>query len=469
MDAGARRPRRKPISAAAALDAARFRLARNSPALSAHRTFTMVQVWAAVGLLGALVWAALRDGAQLWAALHAIAWSGFAVVIGLRLFAAAASLAPRRALGAEWSAPLPLYTILCPLYREAEVAADLVASLKRLDYPADRLDVKLILEEDDVETISLLAAMRLEPPFQLLIVPSAPPHTKPKALNYALAHARGEFLVVYDAEDAPDPQQLRAALDAFAADPTLACVQAPLRIDNARARWISGQFAAEYAIQFDAVLPLLARMRLPLPLGGTSNHFRADVLRELGAWDPFNVTEDADLGYRLAREGWGAGMIAPPTWEEAPVSLGAWLKQRTRWIKGHMQTWLVLMRAPFRTMRQMGITPFLSVQFVLLAGIVAAFAHGPLAVLLLTALLSPDNLLSHADLGLAVAGYCTAIYGALAAAAAARDAHLAGAALTMPFYWPLMTIAAVRALCELITRPHHWAKTEHGVSYRLAR
>jgi hypothetical protein len=456
-------------STAAILEAARFRLARTMPGLSAHRTITAVQACAAIAIAAGLIWAALGDGAQVWAALHAMVWSGFAVVIAIRVFAAAMSLSPPRATGARWSGPLPVYTILCPLYMEGDVAAELVASLKRLDYPPDRLEVKLILEEDDQETIASLARMRLEPPFQILIVPNAPPRTKPKALNFALAHARGEFVVVYDAEDAPDPGQLKAALDAFAADPCLACVQAPLRIDNARARWISSQFAAEYAIQFEAMLPLLARLRLPLPLGGTSNHFRTDVLRGLGAWDPFNVTEDADLGYRLAREGWDAGMIAPPTWEEAPVSLGAWLKQRTRWIKGHMQTWLVLMRAPFRTARQMGIMPFLSIQFVLLAGIVAAFAHGPLAIALVAALVSPEHLLSPADLGLAVAGYCTAIYGALAAAAAARDANLAAAALTMPLYWPLMTIAAGRALIELITRPHHWAKTEHGVSYRLRR
>jgi cellulose synthase/poly-beta-1,6-N-acetylglucosamine synthase-like glycosyltransferase len=162
-------------------------------------------------------------------------------------------------------------------------------------------------------------------------------------------------------------------------------------------------------------------------------------------------------------------MIGPPTWEEAPVSLGAWLKQRTRWIKGHMQTWLVLMRSPFGAARQMGLWPFLSVQFVLLAGIIAAFAHGPLAIMLLSALISPDNLLSHADLALAIAGYCTAVYGALAAAAAARDANLAAAALTMPLYWPLATIAAIGALYELITRPHHWAKTAHGVSPRSLR
>ena len=463
------RPRKPRVSAAKALEAARYDLAERDPDLSALRTITWAQILAGLLVVGALVWAVLRDAAQVWSIVHLVGLCMFAFVIMIRLFAAAVSLAPPRVLPAQWTKPAPIYTILCPLFREARVAEDLVAALDRLDYPKDRLDIKLVLEEDDLETITAIARMGLRPPFSLCIVPSAPPQTKPKALNYALAHAQGEFVVVYDAEDAPDPAQLWAALDAFAADPDLACVQAPLRIDNARARWISGQFAAEYAVQFDAILPLLTRLRLPVPLGGTSNHFRTEVLRRLGAWDPFNVTEDADLGYRLAREGWRTGMIAPPTWEEAPVSLGAWLKQRTRWIKGHMQTWLVLMRTPFRTAGEMGLIPFLSIQFVLLAGVLAAFAHGPLAAALLAALLSPANLLSPADLALAIAGYCTAIYGALAAAAATRDIGLARSALTMPLYWPLSTIAAFRALIELITRPHHWAKTEHGVSWRLAR
>jgi cellulose synthase/poly-beta-1,6-N-acetylglucosamine synthase-like glycosyltransferase len=159
----------------------------------------------------------------------------------------------------------------------------------------------------------------------------------------------------------------------------LACVQAPLSIDNAEVTWIARQFAAEYAIQFREMLPLLAHLDLPLPLGGTSNHFRTQTLRDIGGWDPFNVTEDADLGYRLARAGYRAGVIGPPTMEEAPITFGAWFNQRTRWIKGHMQTWLVLMRDPVRTAREMGLGAFASMQIVFATGLVAAFAHGPLA------------------------------------------------------------------------------------------
>jgi len=180
----------------------------------------------------------------------------------------------------------------------------------------------------------------------------------------------------------------------------------------------------------------------------------------------YNVTEDADLGYRFAREGYRAGYVGPPTWEEAPVTFNAWLNQRARWIKGHMQTWLVLMRNPFRTAREMGLAGFAAMQLMLAGGIAAAFAHGPLALILLYAAISPQDILAPADFVLALSGYCVAIFAALTASALANDLRHAGAALTMPLYWPLASIAAVRALYDLLFRPHHWRKTAHGISRR---
>ena len=190
------------------------------------------------------------------------------------------------------------------------------------------------------------------------------------------------------------------------------------------------------------------------------------MLRDAGGWDPYNVTEDADLGYRLARDGFYSGVIGPPTWEEAPVTLAAWINQRTRWIKGHMQTWLVLMRNPFRAAREMGLAAFASMQLMLGCGVLAAFVHGPLAFILLIAALSPYDLLGTADFILALCGYCVAMFAALTACALSNQLGHARAAPTMPFYWPLSSLAAYRALFELIFRPHHWAKTKHGVSRR---
>ncbi len=447
------------------LDAARFGFHRRFPQRSAKRVFFVTQATAFLALAGACGWAVWTNPALTFGALHIAALSLFAVVIGFRLIAAA-NLQPilhRLATPSHW----PIYTILCPLYREANVAPDLIAAINAIDYPKESLDVKILVESDDPDTIAAALAVAGAPYIEVVIIPAAAPRTKPKALNIGLARARGAFVTVYDAEDRPHPQQLRAALAAFEnGDESLACVQAPLVVDNHEASWISRQFAAEYAIQFRELLPLLAKLRLPLPLGGTSNHFRADALRESGGWDAFNVTEDADLGYRLARDGYTSGVIAPPTWEEAPITLTSWLDQRTRWIKGHMQTWLVLMRNPFRTARDMGLPAFAAMHLMLTGGLIAAFVHGPLALLLIAAAVLPYDLLTTADFVLALSGYCVSIFAALTACALSNSLSHARAALSMPFYWPLSSLAAYRALFALIFRPHRWAKTEHGISVR---
>jgi cellulose synthase/poly-beta-1,6-N-acetylglucosamine synthase-like glycosyltransferase len=447
------------------LDAARLGFHRVFPARSAKRRLHFTQaLFLALAITG-VVRAAIIAPDLTFAALHVFALLLFAAVTLWRLFAASnlSPLLSRIATATHW----PTYTILCPLYREANVVGELAAALDRLDYPKHAMDVKLIVEEDDKETLGAAVAAAEARRMEVVIVPAAAPRTKPKALNAGLALARGEYVAVYDAEDRPHPLQLRAALTAFEdGGERLACVQATLAIDNAQASWIARQFAAEYAIQFHEMLPLLARLRLPLPLGGSSNHFRANVLRASGGWDPYNVTEDADIGYRLARNGYHCGVISPPTWEEAPVSFAAWLNQRTRWIKGHLQTWLVLMRNPLRSAHDMGLRAFASMQLVLAGGVLAALAHGPLALIVLAAALSPQNILGPADFVLALSGYCVGVFTALTAAALSGNLSHVRAALTMPLYWPLLTIAALRAMFELVVRPHHWAKTAHGVSSR---
>lgn len=447
------------------LDAARFGFDRAYPHRSAKRVFFVTQALSFALIAAAIGWAAWKAPALTLSVVHIAALALFAIVTGFRLVAAAQlqSVLQRLAEPAEW----PIYTILCPLYREANVTPDLVAALNALDYPKNALDVKLLVEGDDPDTIAAALAVAGAPHIEVVIIPAAAPRTKPKALNVGLARARGDFITVYDAEDRPHPQQLRAALAAFEdGDATLACLQAPLVIDNHEASWLSRQFAAEYAIQFRELLPLLTRLKLPLPLGGSSNHFRTDALRAVGGWDAFNVTEDADLGYRLAREGYQCGVIAPPTWEEAPVTLKSWLDQRTRWIKGHMQTWLVLTRNPIRTALEMGLPAFAAMHLMLTSGLIAAFVHGPLALVLIAAAILPYDLLTPADFALALFGYCVSIFAALTACALSNSLSHVWAAPTMPLYWPLSSIAAFSALFALIFRPHRWSKTEHGVSQR---
>jgi cellulose synthase/poly-beta-1,6-N-acetylglucosamine synthase-like glycosyltransferase len=442
-------------------------LASQHPSWSAKRILTLWQV--AVGAvlilaIGFVVWAAPRFSFE---ALHLLAMTVFACAILLRLAAAASSLTPKpRSPPPLADEALPVITVLCPLYREANVAADFCAALAALRYPQEKLDVKLILEADDAETLAAIRAAGPPAFCDVVVVPTARPRTKPKALNYALALARGSIVAVFDAEDRPHPDQLRQAAAAFAVDEALACVQAPLYIDNPGDSWLARQFAVEYAIQFGSLLPFMARIGLPFPLGGTSNYVRLSALRAVGAWDPHNVTEDADLGYRLARNGFGLSAIAAPTYEEAPIGFAAWLRQRTRWIKGHMQTWLVLMRNPIRAHKELGAGGFWSMQLVLGGGILASFAHGPLAAWLIAAALAPTLSLQAPDMILALTGYVTAAYAAVAAAACTGQLGLIRAAPLMPFYWPLASLAALLALGELIAKPHYWAKTAHGQSER---
>ncbi len=262
------------------------------------------------------------------------------VAICLRLAAVEASGSSEEpAAPALQDHELPVYTLLVPLYREAGVLPQLVANLRAIDYPAAKLDIKLLIEADDLQTKAAAAALGLDAPFEVLVCPQGEPRTKPRALNIGLRFARGEYVVVYDAEDRPEPGQLRLAAAAFHhADPSVACLQASLAIYNAEDGWLARMFALEYAVLFDIVLPGFARLNLPMPLGGTSNHFRTAMLERVLGWDPWNVTEDADLGLRFAEEGLRVGVLPSTTFEEAPFRPRAWMFQRIRWLKGWMQT-----------------------------------------------------------------------------------------------------------------------------------
>jgi cellulose synthase/poly-beta-1,6-N-acetylglucosamine synthase-like glycosyltransferase len=365
---------------------------------------------------------------------------------------------------------LPVYTILVPLYREVSSLDGLIASLRRLDYPPEKLDIKLIIEPDDHGMREALDCLALAPPFEVVVAPPTGPRTKPKALNVALPFARGTFTVIYDAEDRPEPGQLRQALDAFLFhDESVACVQSSLTIDNTADNWLTAMFTAEYAGLFDVFLPALSQLRMPLPLGGSSNHFRTSTLRAVGAWDPYNVTEDADLGVRLARFGYRSVAIGSTTYEEAPSRFGLWLRQRTRWLKGWMQTWLVHMRHPWRLYRQLGLWPFLTVQLIVGGNVLAALIHpimlAWLAVSIAIGLPLWNSYAAVAWFGTALAGgYITSM--ALGAAGLLRRGLVAHAwvLLFVPAHWLLLSLAAWRALYQLIRDPYRWEKTDHGLA-----
>jgi cellulose synthase/poly-beta-1,6-N-acetylglucosamine synthase-like glycosyltransferase len=333
--------------------------------------------------------------------------------------------------------------------------------------------VKFVLESDDQETWRALSSLELGAPFEIVTAPAFGPRTKPKALNVALPLVRGALTVVYDAEDKPEPDQLRRAVAMFRnGDRRLACLQAPLTIDNTADNWLTRMFTAGYAGQFDILLPALAAMRLPLPLGGSSNHFRTAVLRRAGGWDPYNVTEDADLGIRLYRLGYHTGVLPSATYEEAPARFSAWLRQRTRWYKGWMQTWLVHMRRPRRLWRDLNPAGAFAFQLLLAGNVLSALVHPIFMAVLGYLLLTEPPLLAFGDMGKPImfyaatwlAGYVSTIV--LEANGLGRRGLLrhGWALLFTPLYWFLLSWAAWRALYQLLRDPQRWEKTEHGLA-----
>jgi len=368
---------------------------------------------------------------------------------------------------------LPLYTVLVPMYKEPTVLPILVGALKRLDYPQAKLDIKLVLEEDDHETIDSAKSLGLSANFEIVRVPRSQPRTKPKACNYALRLARGQYLTIYDAEDKPEPDQLKKVVVAFRKlGSHAACIQAHLNYFNAEENWLTRMFTLEYSLWFDMFLPALDELRVPIPLGGTSNHFDLSKLRQVGAWDPFNVTEDADLGLRFAALGFRVGVVNSVTYEEANSQLGNWIRQRSRWIKGYIQTWLVNMRHPVKLFRRVGWKGFCSFQLFIggciLSGLAYPFLVIPFIVWLFTrgALMhslfpAPVLLISMANL---IVGNSCLIYLSMLAVAKRRFPALLPYALTVPGYWFLQSVAAYKGLWQLITKPFYWEKTVHGIS-----
>lgn len=377
---------------------------------------------------------------------------------------------------------LPVYTVLVPAFREANVIGQVMENIGSLDYPTSKLDVLVLLEEDDAETIA--AAKAAAPPeyVRILVVPRGQPQTKPRACNYGLAFARGRYCVIFDAEDRPDPDQLRVAVEAFRRDDVerahglaperpLVCVQAALNYFNADYNVLTRLFAVEYAHWFDAMLPGMDGLDIPLPLGGTSNHFDTLALQQVGAWDPYNVTEDADLGLRVDAAGYRVGTIDSVTWEEATARVRPWIRQRTRWIKGYMMTAAVNLRHPVQWLHDAGLRGSLTmVGLVLgtpLAFLAYPFALGLTIVTLLGAP-SPTGPLPHwlwlaGILNLVVS---TGLMILVSAIAAWRrySWRIAVFALLNPLYWCGHAVAAWRAAWQALFDPHRWEKTPHGLT-----
>ncbi|MEE3853151.1 glycosyltransferase [Gordonia sp. LSe1-13] len=368
---------------------------------------------------------------------------------------------------------LPPYTVLVPAYGEPEVVGDLIAAMESLEYPREKLQVLLLLEEDDEPTIAAAREVGENDLVTVVLVPPAQPRTKPKACNYGLHFATGDIVTIFDAEDLPDPLQLRRAVAAFRQeDDRVVCVQCALNFHNPRDNTLTEWFTADYGIWFGYLLPGLMVSRAPIPLGGTSNHFRRDILDDIGAWDPFNVTEDADLGVRIADHGYRTAVLDSLTLEEANVDPINWVRQRSRWYKGYMQTWLVHMRRPVQLWRILGPvawyrftlliagTPLIAcmnmvfwlIMVIWIAGQPAVFHDlfpGPIYYLSLISL---------------IFGNGAAIYMNLVAIREDGRSPLMWSALMIPAYWVMMSVAAIKGMWQMLFNPSYWEKTFHGLS-----
>lgn len=455
------------------------RLHRLRPDLSASVPIWTSQRFALVAVFVAVVAALTAAPVHVGTAASILLSSIFLIVTLLRILAlrtareASGSAGRRRPrLARTPDAELPTYAVLVAMYDEAAVAPALVGAMAAIDYPQNRLAIRLVVEECDTATRRAIEAIELPPHIQMLVVPEGKPRTKPRALNYALAHTPGEYVVIFDAEDVPERDQLRRAVACFAASPPeTGCLQARLNITNHYESWFSRQFTIEYTALFDLMLPTLERHGIPIPLGGTSNHFRRVALEAALAWDPCNVTEDADLGIRMNRFGFRVGILASTTWEEAPATLRVWLGQRTRWMKGWMLTYLVHMRRPVRLARELGAWRFIGFQLYMISAVVSPLVHPWFLGLLIADAASGRLLAPSASpvetfawwfaVGTLIASYLSTMWlGAVGVGRRGRGwliRHL----VWVPVYWLSISFATYRAIKELILAPHHWEKTPH--------
>lgn len=365
---------------------------------------------------------------------------------------------------------LPIYSLLIPLYKESAILPQLLFAIDQLDYPKAKMDVKLVLEEDDEETINRLAAVEYPSYIDVVIVPHSYPKTKPKACNYAMQYVKGEYVTIYDAEDMPEKDQLRKAVAAFKeAGDEVICFQARLNYYNRHTNLLTKLFSIEYSIWFNFLLKGLHFLKMPIPLGGTSNHISVKHLKEIGFWDPYNVTEDADLGLRIARSGYKVALLDSTTWEESPVKLGAWVRQRSRWLKGYMQTYIIQMRQPLSLLQTLKARGFISVQLFIGAPplvyllspfiwMISLFSLIPS----LSGFLDLDDWLVQLMWGNLIINIVLHMVFALQSVRYEKWKKMMFPVVLFPLYNFLHMLSSFKALWQLLLRPHYWEKTIHG-------
>ncbi len=470
---------KQPKQAKAVGDIDPLELSRRRPDWSASQPMTRMQKGVMIALSALTVLAFLIAPLTTARALIALCTLFYVVITLYKFIVIRASLSPSaimrfssQEIAAQEPREWPVFSILVPMYKEPETVKQMVASLEGMDYPADKKDVQILLEADDELTLSAARALTLPPGFRVTEIPESFPRTKPKACNIGLHLAKGEYLVIYDAEDLPEKDQLKKAVMAFEASPEkVVCVQSRLNYYNPRQNILTRWFTAEYSAWFDLQLPGLAALGAVIPLGGTSNHFKTRVLQELMGWDAYNVTEDCDLGVRLGRAGYATRMLETTTWEEACSNLRFWIKQRTRWQKGYIQTWFVHMRNPLKLLRELGFVNFLHYHL-LIGGVTFSVLVNPVfwVMALIWFIFRPEGVAQlfpgpvfAAGAVCLFLGNFVFIYINLLGCCKRKNDSLMGWALLTPVYWMMMSYSGWRAFIQFFRDPFVWEKTQHGL------
>jgi len=457
-----------------------FELLNRDPKNSALTTFTTPQLIFTFGVIAALVVGLVLSFANTAIILNVALSSFFLIAIVFKLFLALVGsrfeldeAVTKQEVRDVVDDDLPIYTIQLPVYKEDKLIKKLIWNLQSIDYPREKLDIKLLIEEDDDKTLNAVRNLDFPAVFEVIVVPFHMPKTKPKACNYGLHFSRGKYLTIYDAEDVPDTDQLKKVVALFNKLPdNYIVIQSALNYFNRNENFLTRMFTLEYSYWFDYMLPGLDTFDIPIPLGGTSNHFKFEYLIELGGWDPFNVTEDADLGVRAYDKGYKVAIINSTTYEEANNEMFNWVRQRSRWIKGYMQTHLVHMRNPVALWKKLGWKGFLGFNFFIGATPITFLVYPLLLAIFFCYVVFdldsirtffPDWVLFMAIINLMV-GNILMIYVNMMAVFKRRYYELILFAVANPVYWLLHSWAAYKGLYQLVINPFYWEKTNHGLS-----
>ena len=479
-----------------------FDLYHRMPDQSAHKVLILWQKVLVVAFLAVIIISAVLGSTLTFAVLFALINVAYFIINPVKIYISFLGFRGARTIKGitkgemqwVWDEDMPMYTVLVPVYKEARILSKLMRNLYRMNYPKDKLDVKILMEQNDEETIGEAKKIGLfgSPTkyvegvpredyakflglFDPVVIPPAKVTTKPRACNYGLLRARGECCVIYDAEDDPDPDQLKKAAIVFLrSERNLGCLQSKLNFYNAAENLLTTWFSIEYGYWYEYYLPGLDWINAPIPLGGTSNHFRVDQLTELGRWDPFNMTEDADLGVRIARKKIKTQIINTYTYEESPIQVKSWIRQRSRWFKGHLQTFLVHMRHPIRLMKELGLAQFLKFQLTFGGSVFMPLINPVLWII--TAITTFTSIGFYGFLPGYVQALCifnlafgniTYLMLHVAACFKRKKPRLVIFGALLPIYWGLLSIASWRGLIQLIRKPFYWEKTSHGNSKML--